>query len=91
MGLSGASRVRSSSTRAILMATLAGAGIGLLPEIFAQQHDRLVRISTPVAIPERNIWLMSHKDLRRSPNHRIVRAWILQTLQAASGPEVSGR
>ena len=89
MGLSDASRIRSSSTRALLMATLAGAGIGLLPEVFARQHDQLVQISTPVAIPDRDIWLMSHKDLKRSPNHRIVRAWILKTLHAANRPEAA--
>lgn len=91
MGLSDASRIRSSSTRALLMATLAGAGIGLLPEVFARQYDQLVRVPTPVPIPDRDIWLMSHKDLKRSPNHRIVRAWILQTLHAAIRPEAAAR
>jgi DNA-binding transcriptional LysR family regulator len=89
MGLSDASRIRSSSTRALLMATLAGAGIGLLPEVIARQYDQLVRVPTPVPIPDRDIWLMSHKDLKRSPNHRIVRAWILQTLHAAIRPKAA--
>lgn len=87
MGLLDASRIRSSSTRALLMATLAGAGIGLLPEVIVRQYDQLVRVPTPVPIPDRDIWLMSHKDLKRSPNHRIVRAWILQTLHAAISPK----
>lgn len=89
MGLLDASRIRSSSTRALLMATLAGAGIGLLPEVIARQYDQLVRVPTPVPIPDRDIWLMSHKDLKRSPNHRIVRAWILQTLHAAIRPKAA--
>lgn len=84
MGVSESSRIRSSSTRALLQATLAGAGVGLLPEIFARQYAELVRIPTPAPIPDRDIWLMSHKDLKRSPNHRIVRAWILHTLHAAN-------
>jgi DNA-binding transcriptional LysR family regulator len=87
MGLADASRIRTSSTRALLTATLAGAGVGLLPEILARRYQTLVRIPTDIPIPERNIWLMSHKDLRRSPNHRIVRAWILRTLHDARTPE----
>jgi DNA-binding transcriptional LysR family regulator len=90
MGLSEASRIRTSSTRALLMATLSGAGIGLLPEIFAQKYEQLVRIPTRAPIPDRDIWLMSHKDLRRSHNHRIVRAWILQTLHAAGRADAAG-
>ena len=84
MGLSDASRIRSSSTRALLMATLSGAGVGLLPEIFARRYAQLSPIPTSSPIPDRDIWLMSHKDLKRSPNHRLVRGWILQTLHAAN-------
>lgn len=84
MGLMEAARVRTSSTRAILTATLAGTGIGLLPDIVARQYSQLQRIPTAIPTPDRVLWLMSHKDLKRSRVHRIVRAWILKTLHAAA-------
>jgi DNA-binding transcriptional LysR family regulator len=90
MGLAESSRVRTSSTRALLTATLAGAGVGLLPDIFASRSAQLKRIPTDIPIPDREIWLMSHRDLRRSRNHRIVRAWILRTLFDANRHALAG-
>ncbi|MSO99705.1 MAG: LysR family transcriptional regulator [Acetobacteraceae bacterium] len=75
--------LRASCTTALLTATLAGVGIGLLPDLIARKHDTLVPIPVPEPIPERLIWLMTYRDLRGSPRHRAVRAWVLETLQAA--------
>jgi len=83
-GLSVAATIRTSSTRALVNATLASAGVGILPDVFAQRHCELVQIKPPSPIPNRFIWLMSHNDLKRSPRHRAVRAWIIQSLKTAS-------
>ncbi len=77
MGLTGALRLRTGSTRALLTATLAGAGIGLLARRLATPDSGLIEIPTPLPAPSRTPWLTVHRDLRRLPAVAAVHRWIV--------------
>jgi DNA-binding transcriptional LysR family regulator len=82
-GLAAAVVVRSSSTRALLNAAVAGAGIALLPHLLAGAMPALVEIPTPTSIPARPVWLVTHRDLRRARPLRLVRDWIVEAFRTA--------
>lgn len=67
--------LRTSSTRALMIAAAGGAGIALLPRWFAAENG-LVEIPLPDSIPARPVWLIVHRDLRRDPQIRAVWRWI---------------
>lgn len=70
--------MRTGSTRALIAATKAGIGIGLLP-IWAARAERLTELPAPASISSRAPWLVVHRDLRRLPGVRAVHAWIVDT------------
>ncbi|WP_205599630.1 substrate-binding domain-containing protein, partial [Sandarakinorhabdus rubra] len=73
LGLAGAVRLATGSTRALLTATQAGAGIGLLPRRMAAG---LIEIPTATPAPVRVPWLVVHRDVARLPAVRAVSRWI---------------
>jgi len=85
-GLAGAVVARSSSTRALINAAAAGAGVALLPRLLLRALPGLVEIPAPLPIPRRPAWLVSHRDLRRARPLRIVRDWIVAAFRAAQSP-----
>ncbi|MFN8640258.1 MAG: LysR substrate-binding domain-containing protein [Candidatus Binatia bacterium] len=78
-----AAAVRSSSTRALLHAAVAGVGVALLPRMLARGAPTLVEIPPPIPIPKRPAWLATHRDLRRAHPVRVVRDWIVEAIEAA--------
>ena len=62
--------VQAASAGAIEAAVQSGAGIGLLP--CAIIGDELVRIAGPDGLPQRDLWLVVHEDLRETPHIRAV-------------------
>lgn len=78
LGLEGAIALRTGSTRALLAATLAGAGIGLVPAAAARAAG-LVDVPLAATLPARSPWLLVHRDLRRVPAIRAVHAWVVET------------
>jgi DNA-binding transcriptional LysR family regulator len=84
-GLEGAIAVRTSSTRALINATAAGAGIALLPYVLTRSIATLVEIPAPRPIPSRPAWLVTHRDLRRARPLRVVRDWIVEAFRAVQG------
>ncbi len=84
VGLSGAVIVRSSSTRALIRAAVAGVGVALLPRVLVRREGGLIEIPAPKPIPERRVWLVSHRDLKRAQPLRIVRDWIARACREAS-------
>jgi DNA-binding transcriptional LysR family regulator len=68
--------LRTGSTRALLRAASAGAGIALLPVAFAAREETLVEIAPPLPIPVRTPWLVVHRDLRRVRPLRVVHDWV---------------
>lgn len=77
-GLSEAVAMRTGSTRGLLAAALAGAGIALLPVPFAVRADTLIEIPPPAALPSRQPWLIVHRDLRGLPAISLTQKWVAQ-------------
>jgi DNA-binding transcriptional LysR family regulator len=77
-GLSDAMAMRTGSTRGILSAALAGAGIALLPVAFALRTGTLVEVPPPSALPSRQPWLIVHRDLRGLPPIKLAQKWVTQ-------------
>lgn len=67
--------LRTGSTRALLTATLAGAGIALLPDVIARRHADLVAIIGGPRIPPRVPYITYHRDLQHDPAVRQVADW----------------
>lgn len=77
-GLSEAVAMRTGSTRGLIAATLAGAGIALLPVPFALRSGALIEIPLPSALPSRQPWLIVHRDLRGLPAITLAQKWVAQ-------------
>jgi molybdate transport repressor ModE-like protein len=90
LGLAGAVRLRTGSTRALLTATLAGAGVGLLPRLFIRPGSGLVEIPTDVPPPTRTPWLAVHRDLRRLAPVAAAHRWIVAAFSAAVAQQLGG-
>lgn len=82
LGLTHAIALRTGSTRALLSATVAGAGIGLLASLFVRHEHDLVELPNGGDAPVRTPWLLSHRDLRRVPAVAAVHRWIVAAFVA---------
>lgn len=82
LGLTHAIALRTGSTRAIVAATVAGAGIGLLAPLFIRHDHDLVELPSGGDAPVRTPWLVSHRDVRRVPAVAAVHRWILAAFTA---------
>lgn len=67
--------LRSTSSEALRQAALAGSGIAPLARALAT-HDELVEIVAD-ALPERQPWLLFHRDQRNAADHKTARNWIV--------------
>lgn len=74
-GLSQRVVLRSGSTRALLTAVLAGAGIALLPDVIASRHAELIAIPTGPRVVPRVPYITYHRDLQHDPAVRRVADW----------------
>jgi DNA-binding transcriptional LysR family regulator len=82
LGLRQSVVMRTGSTRGLMTASVAGAGIALLPTAIATRDSSLVAIATVTAPPPRIPWLIVHRDLRSQQSIRLVHSWVLETLKA---------
>jgi DNA-binding transcriptional LysR family regulator len=73
--------LRADSVSSIYAATVAGAGIALLPRAVADLDGHLVRLDTRSAPEPRTIWQTVHADLQRSARVRAVLAFLSQVLE----------
>lgn len=78
-GLSDAVAMRTASTRGLLAAALAGAGVALLPVPFAVRTGMLLEIPSPSPLASRQPWLIVHRDLRGLPVIRLVQKWVTES------------
>ncbi|MEO0369387.1 MAG: LysR family transcriptional regulator, partial [Pseudomonadota bacterium] len=76
-GLESAAVLRAVSVRALLQATIAGAGIGLLPDYSATHHG-LIKLRDS-GVPARTPWLAFHRDTRNQPKMKAIRSWIVKS------------
>jgi DNA-binding transcriptional LysR family regulator len=83
-------RVRTSSTRGMVNAVAAGAGLAILPRVFADRQPGLVEIRSnafpPVA--ERNIWIVWHRDMTRRAGIRETIRWMEECFRRAVQPSL---
>jgi DNA-binding transcriptional LysR family regulator len=73
-GLENACVAVTNSTRALLAAAVAGAGVALLPTVFARRAG-LLQVRSPT-FPARRPYLVTHRDLRRRRDIDAVHRWI---------------
>lgn len=64
-------------------AALAGVGIAYIPVIIGDNDPRLCRIPGMTPKPARDIWVLSHADLRESARMKSLRDWISKALISA--------
>src|SRR5262245_34180187 len=77
--------LRSDSVSSLYTATMAGAGIALLPRAVADREPRLTRIETETAPEPRVIWQAVHEDLQRSARVRAVLQFLQEVLAPGDG------
>lgn len=74
-GLEACIRFSSSSVRALLNAAVEGVGIAPLPA-FSARKAGLIEVPHR-AMPERQPWLVFHRDTKTNPRLQLVRDWIV--------------
>ncbi len=78
-----AAHIRSSNLVAQHNATLAGAGICVLPRFMARGNSRLVPVLEDTVKLVRTFWLIAHADLRNRPQIRATSDFIAREVRAA--------
>lgn len=68
--------LRADSLSTLYAATVANAGVGLLPRAVASRDPRLVHAPTDTAPPARVVWQAVHRDLRNSARIKKVMAFL---------------
>ena len=81
----GATSLESSNLVAQLKATLAGAGLCVLPAFLAGEEERLVRVLPDEVCLTRSLWLIVHQDLAELARVRAVVRFIRDEVAAARG------
>jgi DNA-binding transcriptional LysR family regulator len=76
-------RLRSSNLIAQLRATLAGAGLCVLPHFIAEQEPGLQRVLPEQVGLQREFWLLTHADLKAVARVRAVADFIAEEVRAA--------
>lgn len=81
-GLAGSVALATGSTRGLLVAAEAGAGVAMLPAVFGSKSAELVELPSPPSIPARTPYLAVHRDLRQQPDVRMVHRWVVSAFTA---------
>ena len=77
----GATAVESSNLVAQLRATLAGAGLCILPAFLAREEPGLVRVLPDEIILTRSLWLIVHQDLAELARVKAVVRFLKETVE----------
>jgi len=78
--------LRVSSAAAIYQAVRSGCGLGILPTYVTGRG--LVRLVEGEDLPQRDLWLAIHEDLRQSPRVRAVADYCANVVRRVVGPPV---
>jgi DNA-binding transcriptional LysR family regulator len=87
---------RGNQLSTIYQAALAGIGLAVLPRFLGDEDSRLTLVATNPPPRARDLWLLVHPDLQRSPRFRVVINHIVAVTGAARmildppGPTVGG-
>jgi len=74
---------RSNSRASMLAAVRAGIGLTVLPCYLADPEPDLVRLCAPDEVPTREMWLVVHTDLQRTPRVRAAMDFVSGAFEAA--------
>lgn len=74
---------RSNDLAALLHAARMGLGIAILPHFLAAADATLVPLAEPVCPIRRQIWLVMHPDVKRSPRVRVVADLLVEVVTGA--------
>ena len=77
----GSTSVESSNLVAQLRATLAGAGLCILPAFLAREEPGLVRVLPGEIILTRSLWLIVHQDLAELARVKAVVRFLKETVE----------
>lgn len=69
-----------SAGRAYRAAILEGLGVGMLPCYFGDRQQELVRLSGPKPLVFREMWLLSHKEMRRTARVEALVDWLVEAV-----------
>jgi DNA-binding transcriptional LysR family regulator len=75
--------LRSNDLLTLMTSARAGLGLAVLPCIMASHEPELVRVPTEPPPPSRELWLLFHRDVGRSPAVRVVIDRITEVTTAA--------
>ena len=64
--------LRSNDLANLLTAARAGLGLVALPRVMARDAPDLISVPTPLPPPKRELWLLFHRDVGRTPAVRAV-------------------
>ncbi len=76
---------RTNDVVTLMEAAAGGLGVAVLPCFLADRDGRLVQAPIAASPPSRDIWLLVHSDLSRSPRIRYVLDHLTHSLAAAAG------
>lgn len=62
-------------------AARAGLGISYLPSCIGEADPDLVRLPNMSPMPARDIWVLTHADLRKTQRMKVFRDWLVDTLR----------
>jgi len=74
---------RSNDLAALHNATRVGLGIAVLPHFLAAKDDALSQVSDPGCPTVRQIWLVMHPDVKRSPRVRLLADLLVELVDEA--------
>jgi DNA-binding transcriptional LysR family regulator len=78
--------LRTRTTTAVLSACASGHGLTVLPVAFTEGDARLVRVLADAQVPVRELWAITHEDLRHSPPVTATMRWLEVVLSSDRRP-----
>ena len=73
----------------LLQAVLAGLGKSLLPCFVADREPRLRRLCSAAPVLSREVWLLTHNDLRRQARIAAVVDWLADLVKGLARPRAA--
>lgn len=68
--------LRVNDAESLIQAVKSGLGKSLLPKFMGENEEKLTRLDEYADLPTREIWLLSHPDLKKLDRIRVVAEWL---------------